>query len=553
MSNDRAQSSNGTGKQARPVSSFLITQTPKQLLFGMLTTYEDQNPEVVKERWWENTKKLLWHIIRCSQINFSRHDKWVPISRDFIQKHFRGARWEVLKEIGFLECRRFSARTDDEGKVFPIEFLIQGRKSREFCVPLDLLTQIADLTLEDLNQSDSPEVYDLVKGCRKERAIQSEFYDSGRNEIGKLVGDRIRAIGACQFNDKRIRHHLQELKRGTDAAKNQYGVESYEFRSACARYLNDLSCYSAIRLDCRAVPLQGEIWIYRPPYKTQSSGRITHRKGGLQSASKKMQAAAFYGIPGYWNGDMPASQPKGMIQLMKQAGVDASWLETYTNQPNGKHIVAKKIGIPAQTWKNCLNPMLMGTVIPNLGETTHKWFVGLGKKIRIHRQSAEVMPEVPAIVNQLLREFKFDGEQAYQAYERLYEETEALIKALHEYHLYIKTKVIAEAKSCPRYGPYVINQAEAKLFLNDLEGDKVAKVAAHLLQGHEAAFMAAIYKLGKKYSYTIHQDMHDGAIFSGRIPSEAMAEARQISGVEGSIEEKPFDNPQEMARANQAA
>lgn len=536
------------GKAARQVSSFLVTQTPKQFLLGIVSQHEQEEPDIIDKVWWKNTQKLLWHIFRCSLFCICRSSGWVAISSRFVQKNFRDARWKVLAKLGFIESRCFSERQKGDGTAFKIEYLIDEGYCREFRVPLDLIELIADLTLADLNEGKDLQVYDLVRQRGVSRPIKSELWDENRNPIHQSIRDRILAIDACQFNDLAIRQHLQRSKQVVEEARQEFGAKSREYRSARARYLNDFGCYHTLRVCCRAVPFKGNIWVYKPAYRAQTSGRISHIGGGLQSASKAMQTAAFWGIEGYWNGDMPSAQPKAMIQLMSQAKVDTSWLENYISTPNAKQELAEQIGISVSAWKACLNAMLMGTQIFDLGESTLNHFVGLGSKIGFLKQQVEVGRVVnqglfapPAIMNQLLRAFNYDGYEAYSAYVRLYTIAEPLINSLRLYHSYIKNTVIPQAPRTTKYGQYIENQVGARIYLNELMGNREAKIVAHLLQGLEAAFMVAIFQLKEKYNFSVHQDMHDGAIFSGEIPPGAIEEACILSGVSGSLEVKPFE------------
>jgi hypothetical protein len=71
-----------------------------------------------------------------------------------------------------------------------------------------------------------------------------------------------------------------------------------------------------------------------------------------------------------------------------------------------------------------------------------------------------------------------------------------------------------------------------------------SKLIAHLLQGHEQAYIIALINISPKYGFVVAGNEHDGLLCLGEIRDDAKKEAAELSGLhDAELIEKPFRNP----------
>ncbi len=97
---------------------------------------------------------------------------------------------------------------------------------------------------------------------------------------------------------------------------------------------------------------------------------------------------------------------------------------------------------------------------------------------------------------------------------------------------------------------YITNKSDMKLeitpFINEkkvISGQGKRKIAAHVLQGIEAAFISYIthYSLEADCPYKVLSDQHDGVVVIGSIPDKYVEWARLDSDFKyGILVEKPY-------------
>jgi len=291
--------------------------------------------------------------------------------------------------------------------------------------------------------------------------------------------------------------------------------------------------------------------------------------GGFQSASREFTAAAFFGINDYHNYDLVSAQTRITKQLMQGFGFKSEFLTEYTADPKAKHKFAKLVGVEAQQVKDLIHSALMGTELMEPCDKTRNRFISMAKyrpywsymrligKPLLNEKTGkpEPAPVLPAHLEILLDHFNNDGEQAFAAFEKFHNSCRLLFTELKTFHEWIKQvlngKVQDQSWFVKNAGrTYIRNKAGMSLPLQKKNsegklvsiGNTLAKTVAHLLQGAEACWISHLLRLAPKYNFKPIQDFHDGFLSEGEVPVEAQEEASELSGLEGILETKPFED-----------
>lgn len=536
----QAKSKAGTYKgEARPAKRLVVTEGARELLEGKLSG--------CPAKALADTSQLFYHLIASS----GRLD-FIPLPYPFIQQYFRKSDMAWLISSGLVES---------DG------YYIQNVKCLKYKVNEDFLVEYHEMLLKDM-MAGRTELFDLVKQRGVKVGLKSKLTDENGNELPQLIQDRIKSYGVCKFNKSNAYKIVEKRRLESQEVLSKHGKRSAEYITARAKYKCDLSAFTHVLIDCGAVDIGGGLSAYIPPYENQKSGRITHMMGGFQAASREFTAAAFYGIEDYHNYDLVSAQSRLMRQIMREFGFETTFLDDYTANPKSKHIYAAQVGVEAQQIKDMIHSALMGTQLLEPCDAIKRKFISIAKyrpyweycrltgKPLLDEKTGKPKPapKAPAFIEVLLEYFSNDGEKAYAAFERFYQCCAVLFKELKIFHAWVhdviqgKVKQDWFVKNAGRR--FVRNRAGMPLPLEEKKdgeevniNNPVSKAIAHMLQGAEACWISHLLRLAPKYGFRPVQDFHDGFISEGEVPLEAQEEASKLSGLEGVLETKPFENP----------
>ncbi len=317
-----------------------------------------------------------------------------------------------------------------------------------------------------------------------------------RRPSSKLMRDAARVLHAvdCPINVDAIQKHLDHLKNTQDVA-----------------YDNDRLCAQSI---FSGLKTSGAVTSYTPSYGPQDPGRIGENGGGVQSCTKRMKEAAFNGIMNIHNYDLRSSHAYVLLQELKLAGIDGSWVETHVGRGVFEQRAAH-LGLEKWIYKKCFFSTINGA--------SHVWKTG---------------KEAPGPIQEVLLK-EIGGEEAKAMFGAVVTELKPLKAIVEEWR-----KWLLESPNCPHHRKtqrqdYILNAAGQKLRISDEERSR--KVNAHILQGQEAAYIHHLTILSKKYGFIPISNQHDGLITLGEVPEEASQEAGRLSGFQHPyLEIKPF-------------
>jgi hypothetical protein len=476
----------------------------------------------------KSTRRLFCHILASTLLKLSGlgAGAWTPVASELIKTKLRGASWQALEKRGLIEATGFS---------------IAEHRSREYSVAKSVIDRFVDFTRGlSAEQIISLPCVNLFTGRAMRKPEGNVLRDDSGNALPELyikAVETIRNNGAI-FYLKRVEAHVRALEAEYEKAQAEFdkaealgfgGAYLEERRVAEARawgrWLNDYLCFECI-LQQKPKQITDELWIYPPAYKATMSGRLSHLRGGFQSCSAEMKAAAFAGVPDVHNVDLEASQVNGLIQLLEIAGLDSSWLVTYRDTSNQKKVYAERAGMSINCWKRCLLALCMGGTMP-------KRLVRLADRDN-------------SIIEFVRNECDSDIAITFAILEKFGKVVEPLVEVLSQWHTWLLSDYVPATKKAGRGGWFLTNKVGIKLnitaYLRKFPIWKVkATLAAFLLQGQESAFIHTLTILGAKYGYKAMGNEHDGLIVLGTIPDEAVAEAARLSGLQNAkLVEKPF-------------
>ena len=414
---------------------------------------------------------------------------FIPVPAKFIERHFRGASWQWLADAGLVEVRPYSR---------------SGRRCREFRATIDVRCEFAGLGLTAQTLA-AGGLVNLVTGRATTRRVKSVTWTPSGNALPVLVRTAMSAVMWALFCPSAIEVHIEMLRQAAEALP-----EGREKVSAQARYESDQRCYTAVLGQGAHVVAgdpEGQMRYY-PAYMMQRTGRLGQIGGGLQSASRRMKTVAYSGVPGFKNFDLKASQAQILIVLLREAGINAQWLVDYAR--TGKEAAAAYVGIPVDDWKTALYAVLMGARIPPLAQA------------RTSRGS------VVAALQGAVAPDEFEP-----TYARFLDYTTGLRRALRTWHRWLDTDYLA-ANGRPNANgrTYITNGVGAVRAIEDLSGrgyERKAQLAAHLLQGREAAFTHALAASSSEFGFRVLSLEHDGLAVQGVIPTAAVERAAGIA------------------------
>jgi hypothetical protein len=469
----------------------------------------------------KDTKSFFIHLYASSLLNYEKKDGWIELHSLFIKDEFHKMSAEDLDKLisdGLVEVNLGYA---------------VGSKCKSYRINQEGFAIICDRTYEDLLAGDNTR-FDLVTGKQLNSSPKSLLISLKGVQASELQKAAIESYrnSPNKFHRPSV---LNELAIKKQAYENELATNGRTtlFYSLRCRFWNSLHCFKSVMIDYKAVGIGNGFYLYTPAYEPQISGRITHIKGGFQSCSRAVTAAAF-AQSGYTNYDLAASQPTIYNEMLKGYKIDdGGWLQDYIDGVTTKQSIAKEIGIEVDTWKKIICGLLMGSTVPKM---TLESFV----------KAKDIKGDSVSSIIKYLQEGQ-TPELAYNSYCKFLEVCKPLLAAVKEVGDRIKlavknksTKLLPElTKNKGKWA--VINKTGNLLYVDSLKpSDLVAKVAAHLLQGAERALVSNILLLASKYNFRPVADYHDGFLSDGLVPQACVDEAIAACGVFGKLEIKPL-------------
>jgi hypothetical protein len=474
-----------------------------------------------------DNRTFVCHVIVCQLID--PWQEYVPVSYRLIKKTLPKARVQDLVEKGIIEERIFEVQPDGT----EYKYLVKEGFCKEYKVKDEILDEFLRLNTVEFEQRVKMDKFNLFTQKKSKSLLKNQKYDDNRNQEPKLIVSAMDIIKQNFFNKSEIEKHVNNLKEKMEATLLLYGKTSKEYKEIKGQYIHDNHCFNVIA-DQGSVHISGDIWAYTPAWKVQMSGRISHIQCGLQSASRKMKAAAYTGLERVKNYDLKSSQICMLIQLFEEANqygceFDTSWFVSYKNNPNAKSDYAERVGISEDAWKDCLCALLFQAWLSPASKRTKN-------KLQQLDPSSDTKPQLNSILEILYKEANGDVDLTMNYLSKL---TEAFGEAKGELNrwgdwLYdefsVKTALV-DSKG----GRYIKNRTGKSLHVSSLKEqlsrfEVISKISAFLLQGLEASFIHHLTLLSLKYNYQVLCNEHDGVVSIGEIPYEAIQEATKISG-----------------------
>ena len=459
-------------------------------------------------------KALFIHILISTLVTKfkAEEDFLVPVSADFMKEHFgRTTSWLQLHDAGLILDPTNYSKVQGISRKYKLEPTI-----------LETFLNLYDLSIDNISETK----YNLVTGKRSRSTVTSTFKDATGNLYPELIRSALHSITRCFIKLEEAINFVALREYKAKEAKLQYeaGNLTYkEYFSLYCRYLNDKNCLMAVmNREPELFNEETRVWVYTPAYTVQMSGRISQYQGALQTASKELKHISYTNIHNLVNYDLQSSQVNGLIQQFQIAGIDASWLINYRDNPKAKYDYAAEVGVTVETWKNILCALIMGAHLSKFNKSTIA---------KVEKEEG-----LKAILGYLSDEL-LDTDAIVSALVKLNEVVKPLKKSLDLWHDYLVKiyvpRVAKQAGKCK----YIHNATGIKLNITELfENNKMWRVkavlAAYILQGQESAFIHNLTVISSKYGFEVIANEMDGVVSMGFIPEEAMAEAAKLSGLE---------------------
>ncbi len=497
--------------------------------------------KAVKELVWDtllsglnnNTKHLFSHILKGHEINLRENDGWTPIYSKLIERKLKGADW---KELVLRELIEVSSYSKEEGR------------SREYRVRPDLFMQIQNMRPCSSTEIIAAKYYNLCNGkpLNRKKPEKTKYYDSNRNPIfTEYQKKAVKLIKPCRVNRKAVDLILIQRKLAIDLGLCN--------KRELLRHFHDLRCWEGIVR--RMVSEEGDFIVYEPAWDSQDSCRITELDGGLQNASRELKDAMIKDT-GYINLDLKGSQVYGAKAELEKFGIDTSWFDYY--QRAGKQKLADDIGIEVDNWKGLLCSILMGG-FPSINKKGKLIAKNMDELLKYKCVRKYVCPEVGIDVEWDAENNRYnylvpDPDNPYGNISRVFEivkdvikHCRPLIEGVNQWHNKLFDTYVADSgNNKARF--IATNKADGRLNVSEyvskgtysysLNKKGQRKLAAHILQGKEAAFIHYITAFSGD-DFTVVSNQHDGLIIEGTIPMELIHNAREFSGLPyAELEEK---------------
>lgn len=483
--------------------------------------------------------------------------------------------WGPLAEAGVIEATPYDRH---------------AKRSRAYRVAPDLVDAFAAAGVaRDAQEAARWRWWDVRKGRETKAKAKTAKSTSSNHRVGsQLWRDAIGSLREGRLNVPAVLTHLRSLKAEADAAREAWesegspefvsGVEEAidasgirenagavaalveawekengeprteayrEYQRLRFRYLNDASCLTALLRQRGEETDQPGIFRYRLAYRHQTSGRAGQIGGGLQSCSREMKAANYRGlgesseVPDVRNYDLVASQPSFLVELFEEANemgggeldkrpLDPSWMVAYLKAgSNAKEGWARRVGVSVKTWKTVLISLLMGATLPKKPEASD------GSVVRCLRENEPSCSTPQGLA---------------KTFRKLADALRPLEQEIRRWHRWTDSALVERVGVTCGKTERAVHNAAGETYIWDREAPahrRRRELAAHLLQGKEAAFILHLIGLADDHGFEVIAHEHDGLVTIGSIPEEAVEEAARCSGVKAArLVEKPFADPE---------
>jgi hypothetical protein len=247
----------------------------------------------------------------------------------------------------------------------------------------------------------------------------------------------------------------------------------------------------------------------------------------MQSMPKALKKLA-YGNWDAWevylpqNYDIRSCHLAIIAQLCREEGHPLPILEAYVAEKDAKYAYAARAQMDVHVWKAALVSLFYGAV---LGKT---------KKASLYRKiwgtfAAQAEEEGRA----------YTAVEVEVAYEHFLQIGVPFLQARNTWLQILQDKIVPKMTSTNHT---IINPVGARMMRPETwNAETLREVSAFVCQGYEAAFINHLMILSTQYRWKNLSIEHDGLVVDGRIPPEAMEEARKLSGFyTASLEETGF-------------
>ena len=446
-----------------------------------------------------HTAYVFKHILICGQ-RAKDNARYVPVPARLIQRKKPDANLKRLVEDGRLEM---------------VPHDRAAGRCAEYRVPNYIMSEY---NRRARRGAEGPPV-NLFTSKPTMRKRRSKITDENNNPLPQPVRAAMTTITKGYCNEVAVLAHLETLKSAhSDARRRRERLEidgmqdSTEYKlakrtesTALNRYTHDLACYLAMKTQ-KTQQISPSVFEYQVAYRMTMSGRLAQIGGGAQSASRLMKKKIYTGLEDVRNYDIKSSQVYVLIELLTEAGIDASWLQQYVDTPKAKHTYARKVNISTDAWKSILYALFMGAALPQDIEASE----GDIRKT--------LMGEV-------------DPNQLSTTYSQLYDVVAPLYNdALKPWRKHLIGPWLQENSYTggPGGRVYVKNAVGVRFRVDDVPNpyELKKKLAAFLLQGREAAFIHKLTALSAQYDFQVISNEHDGLVTIGPIPDQAIERAK---------------------------
>ncbi len=430
---------------------------------------------------------LCSHMIDLGRARYEVLPGWdslgVKIPFVTIKAEFeRGFSWHPLEERRLIEASDYC---DGQCRYFLVEpTLFQA-----------ILTQLQ----QEIDHPDGSPAVNLFDGTAYN--ISHAVTAEDARPSSKLMRDAMRILHVvdCPINVAAVQEHLAWL-----ATENRP-----------LAFQNDKLCAQTLFAGMKVANGTG---FYTPSYSPQSSGRIGELGGGAQSCSRAMKMAAFTGIEDIHNYDLRSSQGYVLLQELRLAGIDDSWLSAHLGSGAFEQR-ADHLELPKKLYKKCFFSTIMGAI--------HIWLDG---------------EHVGAIQEGLLDHFG-TSKAAREKFGQVVAQLHPLKQAVRQWGEWLLNDPACPHRKKTQRREYLENAAGQNYLIDRARAEKDLKGegAAHMLQGQESAFIHHLTLLSKEYAFVPVSNQHDGLVTLGVVPDEAIPKAAVLSGFQHAyLERKAF-------------
>jgi hypothetical protein len=326
------------------------------------------------------------------------------------------------------------------------------------------------------------------RGWKPAAQKRSRLTDEHKNAYPALVRSALLAIESIPVDKAELIKALQEENSKLDTSDPRTVLNTTVLRS--------------ILHQC------GSRSSYLPIYRVRATGRLFESKG-IQNLPKSLRGRILAGT-GVLNYDLEKSQANGLLQSFKEHGITCRWLERY----------ASDAAFRAQLVEDsCLSPKNFKTLLYALV------FKGINYRdlLTVKRYSRST------VYRDLWEDTGSDIaiRQSLRIFQLLTKELETCLLDWQD-RLYSKlaTKQRWVTNACGMALEHRANMTHPQLVKFK------RKLAAHILQGRESAFIHHLTANASKHGFKVVSNFHDGVLTIGEVPPAAVEEARLAAGLD---------------------